>query len=109
MRAGNLNKRARFDGPTTVSDGAGGTTETWAEAMTVWAQLSPERGRERIQAGRIETELGAVLRIRSSEEARLITTKHRVTVDGQLYNITAISNPDQRNSMIEMTLQSVLD
>lgn len=106
MRAGTLNKRARFEALVRVPDGAGGYTEEWQPAMTVWAGFSPERARERIQAGRIETAFAGVLRIRSSTQAREITQQHRVTVDGVTYGIKSNANPDQRNDMLEFSVEA---
>ena len=105
MRAGDLNKRATFELLTRTSDGGGGWTEAWGSPLKVWAQFSPERGRERIQAGRVADNAAGVLRIRSSSQSRAITTQHRVTVDGAVWNIRSITNPDQRNDMLELTLE----
>lgn len=107
MRAGDLNKRARFEELVRVPDGGGGYDETWQPLLTVWAQFSPERARERVQAGRLESAFAGALRIRSSTAARQITQQHRVVLDGVTYDIKSVSNPDQRNDMIEMSVESV--
>lgn len=106
MRAGDLNKRARFEALIPESDGAGGFREIWAAVITVWAQFSPERARERIQQGRIADNSAGVLRIRSSIATRGITQVHRVVLDDVTYNIRSIANPDQRNDMIEMSIET---
>lgn len=107
MRAGDLNKRARFEALVRTSDGGGGYDELWQHLMTVWAQFSPERARERLQAGRLESAFAGVVRIRSSSMARTITQQHRVVIGGVTYDIKSVSNPDQRNDMIEMSVESV--
>lgn len=106
MKAGSLNKRARFESQTKVSDGAGGSTLSWTEYATVWAQLSPERAREKIQQGRITDNQAGVLRVRSSAATRLIDGKYRVVVDGVTYNIKSHSNPDTRNDMLEFIVET---
>lgn len=106
MLAGLLNKRARFERLERVPSGAGGYSEQWVEHATVWAQFSPERGRERVQQGRIASAFAGVLRIRSSVTARAITQAHRVVLDGVTYNIRSIANPDQRGDMLEMVIET---
>jgi len=107
MLAGGLNKRARFEALVRTPDGGGGYDEAWVPLVTAWAQFSPERARERVQAGRIESAFAGVLRIRSSAAARQITQQHRVVLDGVTYDIKSVANPDQRNDMIEMSIESV--
>lgn len=108
MRAGDLNKRVVFHSLTREDDGGGGATENWSEFITVWGQFSPERGRESIQAGRLDAQAAGVLRIRSSSTTRQITATHRVTIDGTTYGIMATPiNPDGRNVMLEMKVEEV--
>lgn len=106
MRAGTLNKRARFETQVTVPDGGGGSSVSWQEYVTVWARLSPERAREKIQQGRIADASAGVLRVRSSSATRLIDGTYRVVVDDVTYNIRGAVNPDQRNDMIEMIVDT---
>lgn len=106
MKAGTLNKRARFESIVDTPDGAGGSSHGWAPYVTVWAQLSPERAREKIQQGRIADNQAGVLRVRSSTATRLIDGKYRVVVDGVTYNIKSHANPDQRNDMIEFIVET---
>ncbi|QIB32639.1 phage head closure protein [Ancylobacter pratisalsi] len=105
-RAGDLNKRARFERSTPAPDGAGGNVLVWSELITVWAQFSPERARERLQAGRLASMFGGVVRIRSSQATREITQKDRVVLDGVIYNIRSVANPDQRHDMLEMGVEA---
>lgn len=106
MKAGTLNKRATFLSQVAVSDGAGGSTVSWQEYVTVWAQLSPERAREKIQQGRIADAQAGVLRVRSSTATRLIDGKYRVVADGVVYDIKSHANPDQRNDMLEFIVET---
>jgi SPP1 family predicted phage head-tail adaptor len=106
MKAGTLNKRATFRSLVSTPDGAGGSTLDWADYVTVWAQPSPERAREKIQQGRIADAQAGVLRVRSSAATRLIDGKYRVVVDGVTYNVRAHINPDQRNDMLEFAVDT---
>jgi SPP1 family predicted phage head-tail adaptor len=106
VRAGSLNKRATFQSLVTTPDGAGGSTTGWADYVTVWAQLSPERAREKIQQGRIADNQAGVLRVRSSTATRLIDGTYRVLVDGVVFNVRSNINPDSRNDMLEFLIET---
>jgi SPP1 family predicted phage head-tail adaptor len=106
VRAGSLNKRATFQSLQSVSDGAGGSTQSWQDYVTVWAQLSPERAREKIQQGRIADNQAGVLRVRSSTATRLIDGTYRVLVDGVVFNVRSNINPDSRNDMLEFLIET---
>lgn len=106
MKSGTLNKRATFRSLVTVSDGAGGSTQSWHDYVTVWAQLSPERARERIQQGRLTDNQAGVLRVRSSAATRLIDGTYKVVLDGVTYNVRSSINPDGRNDMLEILIET---
>jgi SPP1 family predicted phage head-tail adaptor len=106
MKAGTLNKRATFQSLVTTPDGAGGSTQAWADYVTVWAQLSPERAREKIQQGRIADNQAGVLRVRSSTATRLVDDTYRVVVDGVTYDMRSHANPDQVNDMLEFIVET---
>ncbi|MGX9390513.1 phage head closure protein [Nitrobacteraceae bacterium UC4446_H13] len=87
MRAGSLKKRATFQKLTTVSDGAGGTTKTWADFATVWAGFLPENVKEKIQQGRIADQTaGRIVVLYSSLTAQIDGT-FRVVIDGVTMNV----------------------
>jgi len=106
MRAGTLNKRATFKKPTRTQDATGGWVTTLSDYITVWAQLSPERAREKIQQGRIANASAGALRIRSSTQTRQIDGTFVVVVDGVTYNVRGSANPDQRNDMLEIIVET---
>lgn len=105
MAAGSMRKRITFRVETEVSDGGGGYELGWSDLATVWGSFKPERGNERVQAGRIAETLAGVMRVRSSATTRQVTASHIAVMDGEGYNIKSVSNPDQRNRFIEMTVE----
>lgn len=105
MRAGRLRKRVTFQAETRVDDGGGGSSRGWGDDLEVWGEFQPQRGREQLEAGRLEVALAGVLRVRSSSETRAITEKHSVVIDGERFQIRTIANPDGRNTMLEMTVE----
>lgn len=105
MRAGRLNKRVVFQTASSSADGGGGGAKTWSDSLTVWGGFVPERGRERLEAGRVNAADAGVLSVRSSTASRAITTAYRVKIDGVPYNIRGISNPDQHNKELQMVVE----
>lgn len=106
MPAGRLNKRALFQAETSTPDGGGGYVVGWSDVLEVWASLEPERGRERLEAGRLEDAFGAILTIRSSVAALALTTTDRVTVDGEPWQIrSGPANQDQHGRYLTFTIE----
>lgn len=105
MRAGRLRKRVTFQAETRTGDGGGGSARGWGDDLEVWGEFQPQRGREQLEAGRLEAALAGVLRVRSSSETRLVTEKHSVLIDGARFQIRTIANPDGKNDMLEMTVE----
>lgn len=105
MAAGGLRARLAFERSTETADGAGGTVLVWGVIYSCRGRFMPERGRERIEAGRTEAAMAGVLRIRSSIAARALSEADRVRIDDDLYQILSISNPDQRNKFLELSVE----
>lgn len=108
MRAGRLNQRVTFQQESTVPDGGGGQTVSWlnvAGLVSIAAEFRPERGRERLEAGRLEAANAGTLRIRSFALSRSITEKHRVLIDTVPYQVRSIVDPDGRREMLELLVE----
>lgn len=78
MTAGALDARVAFDAPVMAPDGYGGQTRTWAEALTCWAELVYDRGREAVQAGGLTGSAVLRVRVRANAATRAITTDYRM-------------------------------
>lgn len=104
MGAGELRKRVYFARAKRTDDGGGGARITWVPALTVWGGLTVERGREALAAGRLESSSGAVLKIRSSTEARVIDASYKATIDGVDYQVRSITE-DPKRKYLEMVVE----
>lgn len=105
MAAGQMRALVVFERSTTAPDGAGGQSLIWSELYACRGHYRPERGRERIEAGRMEASLAGVLRVRSCIAARGVTEADRVLIDDVIFQIRSISNPDQRNKYLELSVE----
>lgn len=105
LYAGRARDRVTFQVETQTDDGGGGYALAWVDALTVSGEYRPERGRERVEAGRLETSMAGTLRVRWSSESRAITTAHRVLIDGEAYQIRSIENEDRRNRDLVMVVE----
>ena len=105
MSAGRLRKRVSFQRPDRNEDDAGGASIHWTTALVVWGWLIPDRGRERLEAGRLESASAALLRIRSSTAARAIDASWRAMIGTATYNVRAIVNPDSRGKYLELLVE----
>lgn len=104
-RAGTLNKRVTFQRRVVTDDGGGGHSREWSNLVEVWGGFSPERGSERLEAGRLQGSLFGVLRVRSSATTRTVTVDDRVMIDGVAHQIRSVANTDQRNRMLDILVE----
>lgn len=105
MDAGRLNKRVTFERNVTAPDEGGGSTSAWTGVATVWGGFQPERGRERLEAGRLEAAVAGTLTVRSSSMTRAIDASCRVVIDGDRYAIRSIVDPTQKREWLEMVVE----
>lgn len=108
MRGGKLDKHVTFQRETEVSDGGGGGDKTWTNItglVRISASVVFERGRERLEAGRIEAAVNGVLKIRDFALARTITEKDRAVIDDVPHQIRSITPPSRTIREIEMIIE----
>lgn len=105
MAAGRLNKRVTFQEETRTSDGGGGAAVAWQDVLTCWGGYSPDRGREKLEAGRLETSAAGILKVRSSIASRALGASNRVLIDGAAHQIRSVSNPDQHKRFLEFVVE----
>lgn len=98
-RVGELDQRVTIQRLSTVSDGQGGSTESWADVVTVWAHARPRSGREVVQFDRVNGEHAYmfVIRYRSG-----IRESDRLVWQGVNYNIRAINDQSGRKLYLEI-------
>lgn len=79
-RIGDLTERVTFQEEVRVGDGGGGYSTTWQDVVTVWAEVRPLSGRERLHAEQLEAtaDYRVVIRSRAGldEAMRVIWPGH---------------------------------
>lgn len=102
-RIGSLRQRVTIQTLTKTADGIGGWTQSWATLATVWADLFPLSGREIYSQGQVQSPVTHKCVIRYRDD---VTTKHRVSYNGNPYNIRAVLNLNERSEWLELHLES---
>lgn len=105
MRAGLMWDRCRFERAAATRDDIGGTTVVWASQFEAWGWLRMERGREALEAGRLESSNMGVLTIRTNEHTRSITAGWRVVVANENYQIRSVIDGPGRNRTLEFVVE----
>lgn len=99
-----LDRRVTLRSPSEARDAAGGTTTTWTDTATVWAEWTPQGGRELQQAGQKLALGGGTLRIRYRPG---LTARHRVVLDGSVYELTAPPIEVGRRVYLDLVVQAL--
>lgn len=105
MAAGPLRDRIAFKSRVRTADGAGGASEAWVTQFTVWGSFTPQRGREQMEAGRLESSVAGTMRVRSSSQTRLIDATWIAVLDGADYNVRWVTNPDRHARFLEIAVE----
>lgn len=83
---GELRHRLTFQAPTSERRPSGSRDESWADAFTVWGEVEPISGYERIQA--MQTTAGLTHRIRIRYRAGVLPTM-RILHRGRTFAVVA--------------------
>lgn len=97
-----LRHRLQIQTLSLVSDGQGGSVETWSELATVWGKLEPASTTERLYANQIEYQRShkAVIRYRND-----VTQTMRIVFENRYFQIKSVHSPDERNAYLFLDLQ----
>lgn len=86
---GKLNDRITIQAATLTPDGAGGNTEVWVDAITVWAEVKP--GSSSRTFDRLGTQIYSDVRFRIRSGTG-VGKRNRVVFDGRVCQIEGISD-----------------
>jgi SPP1 family predicted phage head-tail adaptor len=103
-RIGQMRKRVEIWEYTVAIDASGAQSETGTKVADWWAHIEPLRGEEYTQAQQLEAGTTHRISIRYYEGLR---THHKFVFDGRTFEITSISNIDERNTYMETLCKEV--
>jgi SPP1 family predicted phage head-tail adaptor len=106
MRAGKLRHRVTFQRYAAGQGASGQPTRDWQTVRTVWAEVTPITGRERVVAAAEVAELDTKIRIRYTPEFEPMTAKWRAVYRGVFYDIKSVANVNMADREIELFAQS---
>lgn len=109
MQAGRLDERVTIQQPSTTTGDHNEVVEGYASAGKRWAQFSPIRGAERIQALAAEAALDAKFIMRKDALTEAVTESYRIDrSNGDQYQVVGPATyPRERGSMIEFMARRV--
>ena len=81
-------------------------TVTWSDYCTVWAAVWPIRAREYVNMAQTQSEVTHSVRVRHRSD---LTTKMRIKFGDRYLNILQITNPDERNIMLEIVCKEEVE
>jgi head-tail adaptor len=96
VAAGTIDGRIRFERIIRGDDGFGNVeTSGWSEIASRWVRVKPEKGRERVEAGRLESTMRGVMMVRSCQVTQSITAADRAVFiagpySGKVVNIRSL-------------------
>ncbi|KKX33977.1 head-tail adaptor protein [Rhizobium sp. LC145] len=107
--AGGLRQRMLFQAKGMGPDEYGNPipSDVFATVFEDYAELVPRLGGESVMASRLQGIQPYTARVRSSPNTRQVTTAWRLVDarnDKRVFNIKAISDPDQKNQYLEMLI-----
>lgn len=109
MRAGNLRHRITFQTATETRDAQGGVTKTWADVVTVWADIMPINAREYMKADQVRADITHQITIR---EYPGINTKQRISWDDagttRYFHIESVIDLHERHRTIQLMCKETI-
>lgn len=94
-----LRKRIEIEEPVQTPDGGGGFSTSWQNFATVWAEITPLRGSENFENGKLENIGNFTITIRYLEG---MAEKMRVKSGTRIFNIRGIVDPDENKEILEI-------
>jgi head-tail adaptor len=110
IAAGTIDGRVRFDRVVLADDGFGNVETTgWTEIVSRWVRVKPEKGRERVEAGRLESTMRGVVVVRRCGVTQAITAADRAVFiagpySGKVVNIRSLM-PGADSTYIEIIFE----
>jgi SPP1 family predicted phage head-tail adaptor len=97
-----LQKRIIIQEATETTDNAGGHSILWSNKITLWAEIKPISGYEKIYADKISDVVSHIFTTRYVDN---ITTKMRIFYDNRVFDIKYVINYMERNEFLQILVE----
>jgi SPP1 family predicted phage head-tail adaptor len=87
---------------TAVADGMGGSSITWTNGASLWADLRPVSATERTQSDRLMLDVTHTAIVRHTS---ISATTQRLTIGSRVFNIVGVYDADESRSHLVLTLR----
>lgn len=102
---GKMRQRITLQKPQEVTDQGGGRSITWNDKETVWAEVKPLRGQERIHSMGLANPVTHKITIRYRSD---VSADWRVLYDSRYFNIHFVLDPDERKHFKVLSVEEGL-
>jgi SPP1 family predicted phage head-tail adaptor len=107
---GKLSERVTFRRAVIVNDDEGGYAETWQDALTVWAAVTPQQARKALEADQMQMLSQAAVMVRLSSQIQAILPnilQLRLRWRGREYVVTGMQELTGRDSFARLVIDRV--
>ena len=105
MRAGRLRHRLAIQTVTETQNAVGELTRAWATVTTVWGDIQPIGGTERLAGEQITAEVSHRVWLRYTT---YVVPEARIVFDSRTFDVLSVINRDERNYMMELLCKEVV-
>lgn len=103
-----LNKKVTFQTNELVTDKIGNHSNVWTDYYTCMATISGESGDEERDAGEVTEKVDLAVTVRWCSKTKAVTsTRYRIVIDGELYDILGIDHFSYTNKAIKFRCRKV--
>lgn len=98
---GGMRRRLELQQEVRTPDGGGGYTVGWSTVATVWGEITPVSGRERLEAMRLQGEVTHRIVVRHRRD---LAPDHqwRLKLGQRTFNVRAVINQGERDRFLEL-------
>ena len=104
MRAGDLRHSVVIQKEYSTRDSYGAETPEWVDFATVWAGISPIRGREYFAAQTVNADVDTKIIIRHLQE---LEPKMRMKYGERIFEIVSVINVEEKNREVHLMCKEV--
>jgi SPP1 family predicted phage head-tail adaptor len=107
MQSGKLDRRIVVQAYTETENAMGEIVQAWADAQSLWANVSNGTGQERREAAQEQSSRVATFIVRASSFTKALTpTANRITHDGLTFDIESVVPSARRGEHISITAKA---